>query len=67
MFFEKSEIERLPDYGEVVEKDVFLKKINDYLTHKYVFEADYVYKEYVKYAEAEKLLFELYKLINKTD
>lgn len=60
MFFDKDEVERMPDYGDVIHKDVFMKKVTEFLEEKLIFTADYTYQQVVKKDQAEKLLFDLY-------
>jgi hypothetical protein len=48
MFFDKNEIEELPDYGEMVRADDFIKKVEEVLTNNgLIFNPDYVSGDYI--------------------
>lgn len=63
MFFNKEEIKRLPDYGEVIKASDFLEKLEEALrSNRIIFEADYMYEDYVHLDTAIELLYSLKKI-----
>jgi len=65
MFFEKRDIEQNSSYGTVVNADVFLKRIEEAIKTKLVFDSEYPSGEKVKLEEAEAFMFELYGVLKK--
>jgi hypothetical protein len=57
MFFDKNEIEELPDYGEMVRADDFIKKVEEVLTNNgLIINPDYVSGDYINLKKAITLL-----------
>lgn len=63
MFFKEEDIERLPDYGNVIDADVFMERVEEMIKSKLVFEADYIYRDVVRVDKAEDFLVELYRVL----
>jgi hypothetical protein len=61
--FNKDEMEDTVDYGFLIRKDEFLKKIVNMLErNRILFEPDYLYGSYVTEQDAERVIIELSKL-----
>lgn len=65
MFFEKKDIEENSSYGAVVNANVFLKRIEEAIKDKLVFETEYPTEKKVKLDEAEAFMFEIYGVLKK--
>lgn len=66
MIFDRSDVDSLPDYGEVVDKEEVLRKVSEMMEReKLSFVPDYTGGNVVKLNDAEEFLIAVRKIIRE--
>lgn len=64
MFFNMSEIKETSDYGNVVDAELVLNRIKEFLKREsIIFTRDYTYEECIKLDKAEEILWSIRSII----
>lgn len=67
MIFDRSDVENIPSYGDVVSASEVVKKVEDMIMRNLAFEPDYYDGDRVRLDVAEDFLIELRRIIKDMD